>query len=349
MNFFITQFTQKKPKLLPGRRGIAAIISSFNAEMRRPAGRNDFLVSSVMSFFTKLLAGNNHINLIIANFTAMSLFFTSLNSGSNGNCYYVGSSTEAVLVDAGISCRETEKRMKTLGLDMSSVKAILVSHEHSDHTTGLTILSKKYQLPVYITHHTLRQSQLNIDHRLVRSFSADEPLNIGSLSITAFKKLHDACDPHSFVISDGTINIGVFTDIGIACPQVIRNFRKCHAAFLEANYCPDMLRTGNYPVHLKRRISSDTGHLSNTQALELFMKFKSRGLSHLVLSHLSENNNRPELVSELFNNQAGAVKIVVASRYEATPVYCIDAASVVTEAVEDIPIALPAPLQLSLF
>lgn len=279
----------------------------------------------------------------------MSLFFTSLNSGSNGNCYYVGSSSEAVLVDAGISCRETERRMQSLGLDMNSVKGIFISHEHSDHITGLQILSKKYQLPVYITHHTLRESNLRIDQNLVRSFSADQPMSIGGLSVTPFKKSHDACDPHSFVISDGTIHVGVFTDIGIACPQVIKYFRKCHAVFLESNYCPDMLRTGNYPIHLQRRISSDKGHLSNTQALELFTRFKTRRLSHLVLSHLSENNNNPNLVNDLFNSQAGEVKIVVASRYAATPVYCIDAGNAITEEPEEMAIRLPVPLQLSLF
>jgi phosphoribosyl 1,2-cyclic phosphodiesterase len=279
----------------------------------------------------------------------MSLFFTSLNSGSNGNCYYVGSSSEAVLVDAGISCRETEKRMQALGLDMRSVKAIFISHEHSDHITGLGILSKKYQLPVYITHHTLRESHVHIESHLVRSFSADAPLTVGELSVTPFKKSHDACDPHSFVISDGTINIGVFTDIGIACQQVIRYFRKCHAVFLEANYCPDMLRTGSYPIYLKRRISSDTGHLSNTQALDLFLKFKTRRLTHLVLSHLSENNNNPQLVNDLFADRAGPVNIVVASRYEATPVYHIDATKAFTGEEPEISIALPKPLQLSLF
>ncbi len=279
----------------------------------------------------------------------MSLYFTSLNSGSNGNCYYVGSSSEAVLVDAGISCRETEKRMHSLGLDMSSVKAIFISHEHSDHITGLSILAKKYQLPVYITNHTLRESNLRIDDRLVRSFSADTPLSIGGLSVTPFKKWHDACDPHSFVISDGTINIGVFTDIGIACPQVIKYFRKCHAVFLESNYCPDMLRTGNYPIYLQRRISSDTGHLSNIQALDLFTKFKPRRLTHLVLSHLSENNNDPQLVNDLFMNQAGSVKIVVASRYEATPVYQIDPNDAITDEEEEIRVVLSTPVQLSLF
>jgi phosphoribosyl 1,2-cyclic phosphodiesterase len=279
----------------------------------------------------------------------MSLFFTSLNSGSNGNCYYVGNGNEAVLVDAGISCRETEKRMQSLGLDMQSVKAIFISHEHSDHITGLRILSKKYQLPVYITNHTLRECPFRVDAHLVRSFSADTPLPIGRLSITPFKKSHDACDPHSFVISDGAVNIGVFTDIGIACPQVIRYFRKCHAVFLEANYCPDMLATGSYPIYLKRRISSDTGHLSNMQALDLFTKFKTRRLTHLILSHLSENNNNPQVVNDLFNNQAGSVKIVVASRYEATPVYHIDATNAITEEEPEIVITLPKPLQLSLF
>lgn len=279
----------------------------------------------------------------------MSLFFTSLNSGSNGNCYYVGNGSEAVLVDAGISCRETENRMQSLGLDMQSVKAIFISHEHSDHITGLRILSKKYQLPVYITSHTLRECPMHVEAHLVRSFSADTPLSIGGLSITPFKKSHDASDPHSFVIGDGVVNIGVFTDIGIVCPQVIRYFRKCHAVFLEANYCPDMLANGGYPIYLKRRISGDTGHLSNMQALELFTKFKTRRLTHLILSHLSENNNDPQIVNELFNNQAGSVKIVVASRYEATPVYHIDANNAITEEEPEIVINLPKPLQLSLF
>ena len=278
----------------------------------------------------------------------MSLYITSLNSGSNGNCYYIGNREEAVLIDAGISCRETERRMNRLGLDMHMVKAIFISHEHSDHITGLRVLSKKYKLPVYITSHTLRESNVAIEKNLVKSFEGEKSLSIGSLSITPFKKFHDACDPHSFLVSDGAVNIGVFTDIGIACPQIIRHFRKCHAAFLEANYCPDMLQNGNYPKHLKQRISSDTGHLSNTQALELFMRYKSRRLSHLVLSHLSANNNNPELVNNLFSKEAGPVKVVVASRYEETPVFCIEASK---DSKDDIdpPVALPEPLQLSLF
>jgi len=254
----------------------------------------------------------------------MPLFITSLNSGSNGNCYYVGNGTEAVLIDVGISCRETETRMKRLGLSISTIKAIFVSHEHSDHITGITVLSKKYQLPVYITAPTLSSANIFIQKHLIHSFEAHDAITIGGLSVTPFPKFHDANDPHSFMVSGNKINIGIITDIGISCKEVIRHFKKCHAAFLESNYCENMLAEGSYPYFLKQRISSDKGHLSNTQALELFIKHKGRNLSHLILSHLSKNNNSPALVNKLFKEQAGNTEIIVASREKETPVYCID-------------------------
>ena len=254
----------------------------------------------------------------------MSLFIASLNSGSNGNSYYVGNDTEAVLIDAGISCRETEKRMKKLNLVMQKVKAIFISHEHSDHITGVTGLSKKYKLPVYITDSTLAASGLPIEKDLTRSFFANQSITIGSLSVVAFPKFHDASDPHSFIISGNNINVGVFTDIGNVCKDVIKNFKDCHAVFLESNYCEEMLANGRYPEFLKRRISGDDGHLSNAQALELFLKHRNKQLTHLILSHLSKNNNRVELVREIFEEYAGATKIVVASRYKETEVFCIN-------------------------
>jgi phosphoribosyl 1,2-cyclic phosphodiesterase len=253
----------------------------------------------------------------------MSLYITSLNSGSNANCYYIGSNDDAVLIDAGLSCRETEKRMKKLGLSMGTVRAIFVSHEHSDHITGIPALSKKHQLPVYITRATLSNSRIPVEPHLINSFQHSKPVTIGGLEITGFRKSHDASDPHSFMISGNNVNICVITDIGHPCKEVIHYFKQCHAAFLESNYCADMLENGSYPYYLKKRISSDEGHLSNTQALELFRKHKPKQLSHLILSHLSKNNNRPELVDQLFKKEAGTVKIIVASRYEETPVYCI--------------------------
>jgi len=261
----------------------------------------------------------------------MSLFITSLNSGSNGNCYYIGNEKEAVLIDAGISCRETEKRMKRLGLSMSHVRAIFVSHEHIDHITGIPGISKKYQLPVYITKNTLHSASVPIEKHLVHLFKAHQPIAIGGLSVTAFLKSHDAIDPHSFIVSGNDVTIGIFTDIGFSCQQIIHHFSKCHAVFLEANYCEDMLSKGNYPYYLKKRISSDNGHLSNTQALELFMKYRGIQLSHLILSHLSKNNNSPELVSRLFNEKAGDTKVIVASRYGETPLFCIEKGRLVAE------------------
>jgi phosphoribosyl 1,2-cyclic phosphodiesterase len=251
----------------------------------------------------------------------MSLFITSLNSGSNGNCYYIGNDREAILVDAGISCKETERRMDRLGLSMDKVKAIFVSHEHADHINGIPVLSKKYRLPVYITQATLRNSGIRIDKLLIRPFTAGEAVNVGGLSVTAFTKLHDAAEPHSFIVAGNGIKIGVFTDIGEPCLEVIRYFRQCRAAFLEANYDEKMLEEGKYPIYLKRRISGNQGHLSNAQALALFNAHRPHQMSHLLLSHLSKENNQPELARGLFLAHAGATEIIVASRYEETAVF----------------------------
>lgn len=258
----------------------------------------------------------------------MGLRFCSLNSGSNANCYYVGNDRDAVLVDAGLSCRETERRMNMAGLNMGSVKAIFISHEHIDHITGLPGISKKYRLPVYITPQTLAFSNMPVATELVASFSANETVTVGSLSVTGFSKSHDAADPHSFIISDGKVNVGVFTDIGHACKEVIRYFKLCHAVFLESNYCDTLLANGHYPPHLKKRINGRNGHLSNAQALELFTLHRPKQLQHLVLSHLSKNNNDPALVNRLFSEQAGNVQVYVASRYEASPVFDVESSSV---------------------
>ena len=255
----------------------------------------------------------------------MHLNICSLNSGSNANCYYVGNDDEAVLIDVGLSCRETEKRMSGLSLSMDTVKAIFISHEHSDHVTGLAAISKKYQLPVYITEATLGNCKVPVDENLVQHFQQTKSVSIGNLKITSFKKNHDAADAHSFMISGYGVNVGVITDIGFACKKVIKYFGQCHAAFLESNYCDTMLANGNYPYYLQERISSDVGHLSNAQAVELFKHYRSEHLQLLILSHLSKNNNKPELVENMFTPHAEATKIIVASRYEASPVFRINA------------------------
>ncbi|MGB3006255.1 MAG: MBL fold metallo-hydrolase, partial [Chitinophagaceae bacterium] len=164
-------------------------------------------------------------------------------------------------------------------------------------------------------------SKIPIEPHLVIAFKHSRPVTVGNLVVTPFRKSHDAKDPHSFLVSGHGVNVGVITDIGYACKQILKYFGKCHAAFLESNYCDDMLANGSYPYYLKQRISSDEGHLSNAQALELFLNYKSTDLQLLILSHLSKNNNTMKLVEDLFTQHAGATKIVVASRYKASELY----------------------------
>lgn len=274
----------------------------------------------------------------------MALQVASIASGSNGNCYYVENDQEAILVDVGISCKELEKRMKRMGLLMEKVKAIFISHEHADHICGLATTSKKYVVPVYITTATLRAARTFVPKEQIFSFAPGQAVSIGGLTITAFSKMHDAADAHSFIIRQGSATVGVFTDIGLPCENVIRYFRQCNAVFLESNYDEDMLMKGSYPYYLKHRIHGDYGHLSNRQALNLFLQHKSSALRHLFLSHLSKNNNCPKLVQDLFTQHAGDVHITVASRYEESAVYRIDPAQTTRSSLL---IQAPAQPQLS--
>lgn len=278
----------------------------------------------------------------------MSLYITSLNSGSNGNCYYVGNLREAVLIDAGISCRETEKRIARSRLSFNKIKAVFITHEHTDHTRGVEVIARKYRIPVYITSLTYKNSSLQLDENVIHSFDTNVPVCIGELSIRAFPKFHDAMEPHSFTVTGNGITIGILTDIGSACGNVIQHFSQCHAAFLEANYDDVMLEEGSYPLFLKNRIRGNEGHLSNEQALELFTRHKSPFMSHLLLSHLSENNNSPHLVRDLFMKQACGTNIAIASRYKESAVYCISGTYVADEPVKTTAQAM-LPIQMSLF
>jgi phosphoribosyl 1,2-cyclic phosphodiesterase len=254
----------------------------------------------------------------------MALSIASLNSGSNGNCYYVSNGQDAILVDAGLSCRETERRMERLGLSMENVRAIFISHEHDDHIRGTEVLSRRYHLPVHISEATLSNGHLRLDSKRVVMFGDLTTVCIGDMEVTPFSKTHDASDPYSFLVACAGIRVGIFTDIGTVCDNVIRHFMQCHAAFLEANYDEQMLEEGRYPYSLKNRIRGGQGHLSNRQALELFVAYRPAYMSHLLLSHLSQDNNRPELVQALFGQEARGTQIVVASRHVESGIFDID-------------------------
>lgn len=278
----------------------------------------------------------------------MALHFTSINSGSNGNCYYIGNETEAVLVDVGLTCKEVEKRMSRLGLSIEKIKAIFISHEHSDHIKGLAVFAKKYKLPVYISVATLKSSKLSLDEQNTFGLSHTQNIKIGKLNITAFSKFHDAADPYSFTVECNDVRVGVFTDIGSVCDRLVTQFKRCHAAFLEANYCANMLANGRYPYFLKQRITSGRGHLSNAQALDLFLNHRPDYMTHLLLSHLSKDNNDPLLVAEMFSNVSGNTLIKIASRDQESEVYFVSNPSKPENAYHFDP-NLYQPEQLNLF
>jgi len=215
--------------------------------------------------------------------------------------------------------------MQRLGLSLLAVKAIFVSHEHSDHISGLAQLSGKYQIPVYITAQTLRSTRLLPARFPLRVLTTYEPVEVGELRVTAFPKQHDAVDPHSFLIEGQETKVGVFTDIGTACDHVVRHFSQCHAVFLEANYDEDLLANGRYPAFLKQRIRGDQGHLSNQQALALLKAHKPPFMSHVLLAHLSKDNNSPVVARDLFLPHMENTELIVASRFAETPIYTVQA------------------------
>ncbi|MCW3807817.1 MBL fold metallo-hydrolase [Plebeiibacterium marinum] len=244
----------------------------------------------------------------------------ALASGSNGNCYYIGNESEAILIDAGISRRQIVERMNEKGLNPLKIKAVFITHEHSDHYRGAKVLSKKLQIPIYLTTQTHLKSYQTMRPANVVNFEAGDVISIGNFRVHSFKKQHDAIEPCSFRIEHEGKNIGVFTDIGTPCDNVTHHLNKCHLLFLESNYDVDMLEQGNYPYYLKKRVASDIGHLSNDQAKNLIEEHAGDMLKTIYLSHISEDNNRGEIALDTFKPLMDKYIIKLTSRYAACEV-----------------------------
>jgi phosphoribosyl 1,2-cyclic phosphodiesterase len=244
-------------------------------------------------------------------------------SGSNGNCYYIGNSRDAVLVDAGISARTILTRMKNQNLDASRIKGIFITHEHSDHAMGARVLSRKLHVPVFVTSRTFVGMYPNHKPLGPRFFEPGREIKVGSFVIHPFLKNHDAAEPCSFRIEHDGLHVGVFTDIGTPCDNVRKHFEMCHALFLETNYDDTMLREGSYPWSLKQRILSDHGHLSNDQAFELLKNHSGSKLEVVFLSHLSAENNTPEKAIGRFEELKEKYKIRLTSRVAPTDVFTL--------------------------
>jgi phosphoribosyl 1,2-cyclic phosphodiesterase len=228
-------------------------------------------------------------------YTGHRLQVCVLASGSKGNAIYVGDGQTGILIDAGLSGIEIERRMTTAGIDIQSLKAIVVSHEHSDHIRGVGILARRYDLAVYITAETLAAAGQSLG-RIARitNFEIGRSFAIDDLAIRPFATSHDASDPAGFTISQNGRKIGIATDLGIATAMVKQHLRACSLLVLEANHDPTMLAEGPYPWPLKQRIKSRSGHLSNQNSSDLLSELKHDGLCHVILAHLSETNNTPE-------------------------------------------------------
>lgn len=218
-----------------------------------------------------------------------------LASGSRGNSIYISDGTTAVLIDAGLSGVEIERRLKSRGLSPENLDALIVSHEHSDHVNGVGILSRKYGLPVYMNADTQKAAVRLGKVKHIHPFTCSTAFSINAMRFHPFSISHDAADPAGFTVRHGEKKIGIATDLGIVTGLVKEHLKGCALLILEANHDPDMLAEGPYPWPLKQRIKSRVGHLANADTHDLLHELQHDDLRHVVLAHLSETNNTPEI------------------------------------------------------
>ena len=233
----------------------------------------------------------------------MGVSVSMLASGSRGNSALVASARTRILVDAGISCRETFKRMKSLGEDPHSLSAILITHEHSDHVYGLAMLAKKLCIPVFMTgatHHAWSRAMRNENglkpelEKLER-FESGHRFQVGDIEVKPFTIPHDAFDPVGFTFRAEGIKVGFATDLGYLPVSVRDHLRGCDVLVMESNHDLEMLRVGPYPWAVKQRVMSRVGHLSNEALADFFINDYDNSATFVVLAHLSEQNNHPEI------------------------------------------------------
>ena len=244
----------------------------------------------------------------------MCVRMTVLASGSRGNCTVLSSNSASILVDAGISCRETLKRMKDAGESPEQLKGIVISHEHNDHVAGLEVLARKLKIPVYMseaTYHRWRREHkddegrpLSLERR--EHFEPGRSFQIADITVTPFTIPHDAADPCGFTFKASGVKIGLVTDLGYMPPNVKESLRGCDGLMIESNHDLEMLRNGPYPWMVKQRVMSRVGHLSNTALAEFFEKDYDGSAAFLVLAHLSEENNHPELARATAHKALGS-------------------------------------------
>ena len=219
--------------------------------------------------------------------------FASLGSGSRGNALVVEAGGTRVLVDCGFGPRNLAARLARLDLEAEDIDAILVTHEHGDHLSGVAPCARRHGLDVYLTHGTMGAARF--DGVSVRVIDSHAPFAIGGLEVRPFPVPHDAREPAQFAFSDGSASLGILTDAGRVTPHMVTMLACCDALVLECNHDADMLANSRYPEHLKRRIAGPYGHLDNSAAAELLAQVDTGRFKHVIAAHLSQENNLPGL------------------------------------------------------
>lgn len=247
----------------------------------------------------------------------------SLQSGSNGNSIYVEAGDTRLLFDAGISGEQAANRMRAHGRDIRDVQALIISHDHYDHTRCAGVFQRKFGLPIYMSDAVFRALRYKLGKvRDVRSYSPGDRLVFGDVTVHTIRTPHDGIDTVCFVVEHEGKRLGIFTDLGHPFAALQAVLGEVDAAYLESNYDVEMLRTGSYPEPLKRRIAGDAGHLSNDEAAELSQRCKTRRLQWVAVAHLSQENNRPDLAVETHRKRIGSLfPVHLASRYQVSDVF----------------------------
>ncbi len=251
----------------------------------------------------------------------MAFRLSVLGSGSGGNSTVVAAGRTRLLVDTGLSCRETFRRLHAVGEDPRSLDAILISHEHSDHVCGLPVLARKLKVPVYMTGPTheawsrqARDEQGNGKLERREEFSAGRAFQVGDITVTPFTVPHDAVDPVGFCFRAEGLKVAIVTDLGYIPANVRQHLRGCDGLMIESNHDLEMLRDGPYPWSVKQRVLSRVGHLSNAALAEFLLGDYDGTAAFLVLAHLSEQNNHPDIARETAERALGARQTLLHNR-----------------------------------
>jgi phosphoribosyl 1,2-cyclic phosphodiesterase len=225
----------------------------------------------------------------------MGLSFTLLGSGSSGNTTLVSDGATHILVDVGLSGRETARRLREHGLEPGQVSAIVVSHEHGDHCRGVGPFAKDLDIPVFMTEGTFNHSEIKLNQKKIRWIAPGECFDVYGIEFTSFSVPHDSVDPLGFVIGKDGIKIGIVLDLGYLSNLVLERLKGCDGIVIESNHDIQMLKVGPYPWALKQRVMSRRGHLSNDSVARYLANDFDGKAAHVVLAHLSKKNNLPEL------------------------------------------------------